>query len=233
MTKEKDTVLCALDKWEGQKLMTLLQCLGDCGKYVTQVKEQINGDLTELSLLIQDSKQRQTAAEKLGKLQTLELNSGAFGEAKRRLQEYRNFLNQCSAEDYKKFALQLESNDFKGLKSLLGQAPEKADMETQWAKDFVQRLEKIQGAIQDRVSLAKHYVGEPSKFAEEFSRLKEAEKEVGEYLQLYKDHGFARNAASVGLELVGSGTEHLCFAGRGSRCLKRAFALHLCCKPLI
>ena len=134
-----------------------------------------------------DPMQRQTAASKLSSLNLADLQSAAFNEAKRSLQEYRCLLNARNVEDDKAIQWALESFNFKGLKELLGEAPDMASAENATTKLFQQRLDAIKQVVLDRLTLAGRSLLEPEKFAAEFRSLKAAEKEIGEYLKLYQD----------------------------------------------
>lgn len=144
--------------------------------------------------MIMDPMQRQTAASKLGGLNLTDLQSAAFNEAKRSLQEYRCLLNARNVEDDKAIQWALESFNFKGLKELLGEAPGTASAETAATKLFHQRLDAIKHVVLDRLTLAGRSLLEPEKFATEFRSLKAAEREIGEYLKLYQDCGIPRSS---------------------------------------
>lgn len=185
LTQEKDAILCQLEQWEGQKLEALLERFGH--RHAERVRGQIDADLTALHEVVQDPLKRQAAAAKLANLALPSLRNAVFDEAKRRAQTYELLLRLRNVEDDKALYLQLDNNDFRGLKELLGQVPEKENAETEWAKVFHRRLSSIQEAVADRMSLAKQSIFNPPDFAEEFGRVREANKEVGEYLKLYKD----------------------------------------------
>ena len=186
VTQEKDVILRQLDKWQEQKLLSLLERLGN-ERQLEQVKRQVDSDLTMLYDMVRDPMKRQAAADMLDKLALSDLQHSVFDEAKPRLQMCQALLNRRNVEDDKALYNQLENHDFHGLRELLGEAPGKENADSDWGKVFTQRLVKIQGAIVDRMSLAKQSIFKPEEFAKEFARLKEAEKEIGEYLKLYKD----------------------------------------------
>ena len=186
VTQEKDIILRQLEKWREQKLFSLLERLGNEGP-LEQVKRQVDSDLSTLYDMVRDPMKKQTAADTLRALAMFELQHPVFDEAKQRLQMCQSLLNQRNFDDDKALCNQLENHDFHGLKELLGEAPGKENADSDWGKVFTQRLGKIQGAIGDRMSLAKRSIFKPEDFAREFARLKEAEKEIGEYLKLYKD----------------------------------------------
>ncbi|CAK9102307.1 Uncharacterized protein SCF082_LOCUS47818 [Durusdinium trenchii] len=185
--KEKDFVLCTLEKWRGLMLLSLLKMFGPEEQVHEQVKREVLDDLGKVRDMIGNPTERQSAADTLVKLALLELKSSAFNEAQRLWQQYQCLLTTRNFEDDQTIQLQLEDFDFTGLKDLLGERPEKESAESTLSKTFHLRLGRIESTVRERLSLAKRSVHEPEIFAREFRKLKAADAELGDYLKLYKD----------------------------------------------
>ena len=144
-------------------------------------------ELDDLHKMILDPATRQPAAAKLVNLGITDLKSPTFNEAKRSFQQCHCLLNARNAEDDKVIQGALENFDFKGLKELLGQVPEDASGEDASTKTFHHRLDRIKETVLDRLTLTKQSLPQPDQFAVEFRKLQGAEREIGDYLKLYKD----------------------------------------------
>ena len=76
---------------------------------------------------------------------------------------------------------------FDGLKRLLGKPKDKSSSVDAAHELFHQRLETIATSVRNQISLAKQCVSNPESFGKQIQKLRVAEKEMGEYLQLYQD----------------------------------------------
>ena len=146
-------------------------------------------DLESMKDRILDPMQRQAAAESLAKLDlsVSELKHRVFNEAQRRLTMYKDLLNSRNVEDDKAIQWHLENFNLKGVRELLGHAPEKDAAENASSKVFHERMARIEKSVRDHLALAKQSILQPEAFAAEFGKLNAAEKEISEYLKLYKD----------------------------------------------
>ena len=195
-------------------LGTLLRELVDKEENAKEVERELIDLLNSLHDKILDPMEQQGAAEALANLNIGDLRSPAFNEPKIKRKQCQNVLESRKVEDDKQIKWHLEEFSFDGLKTLLGKPPDKSSSvdavdEPLFSFDglkrllgkpkdksssvdaahelFHQRLETIATSVRNQISLAKQCVSNPESFGKQIQKLRVAEKEMGEYLQLYQD----------------------------------------------
>lgn len=168
-------------------LGTLLRELVDKEENAKEVERELIDLLNSLHDKILDPMEQQGAAEALANLNIGDLRSPAFNEPKIKRQQCQNVLESRKVEDDKQIKWHLEDFSFDGLKKLLGKPPDKSSSVDAAHQLFHQRLETIATSVRNQISLAKQCVSNPESFGKQIQKLRVAEKEMGEYFQLYQD----------------------------------------------
>lgn len=149
----------------------MLQELDDGKKKEKEVEEELLKRFDDLESKISDPMERDAVGKSLESLEIADLRSSAFEKAKSRKQRCQNLLELSKVNDDKEITRRLEEADFKGLKSLLGQAPND------------EQLTRIEKALKGRLSLAQQSMSDPTSFGKEIQNLRAAQEEIGEYLE--------------------------------------------------
>ena len=168
-------------------LGTLLRELVDKEENAKEVERELIDLLNSLHDKILDPMEQQGAAEALANLNIGDLRSPAFNEPKIKRKQCQNVLESRKVEDDKQIKWHLQDFSFDGLKKLLGKPPDKSSSVDAVHKLFHQRLETIATSVRNQISLAKQCVSNPESFGKQIQKLRVAEKEMGEYFQLYQD----------------------------------------------
>ena len=134
--------------------------------------------MDDLQRKVLDPLQRKAAQESLVTLQLLtKLENTAFTQAKQALIRLQDLVGARNVEDDKEIQWHIENSTFKGLKKLLGPAPE-TDAAGLEADLFRQRLERIVDCVKKHLALAKSSLDAPETLAKELAKLRAANEDI-------------------------------------------------------
>ncbi|CAE7903726.1 unnamed protein product [Symbiodinium sp. KB8] len=190
--EEKDRVLSMMQEWRAREFWTFLQHLPEVSELEKQVQNELQEVMDGLQKKVLDPLQRQAAQESLATLQLLtKLENTAFAQAKQALIRLQDLVAARNVEDDKDIQWHLESSTFKGLKKLLGPAPE-TDAAGLEADLFRQRLERIVDCVKKHLALAKSSLDAPEALAKELAKLRAANEDIGDLLEIHQELHLSR-----------------------------------------
>ena len=176
-----------MQEWRAREFWTFLQHLPEVSELEKQVQNELQEVMDGLQKKVLDPLQRQAAQESLATLQLLtKLENTAFAQAKQALIRLQDLVAARNVEDDKDIQWHLESSTFKGLKKLLGPAPE-TDAAGLEADLFRQRLERIVDCVKKHLALAKSSLDAPEALAKELAKLRAANEDIGDLLEIHQD----------------------------------------------